>query len=75
VSAAGLDREWFALWDRSAMQGAVAPGCERAFAEIERAAADLRANVRALDETARRADVYPGTRRELLRRYRLSVGV
>ena len=24
-----FDREWFALWDQRAMQGAVSPGCER----------------------------------------------
>jgi len=63
--------EWFALWDPRAMQGAVAPGCEASFADIRRMADDIHAAVLGADEAARQADVYPGTRRDVLRRYRL----
>jgi S1-C subfamily serine protease len=64
-------REWFALWDSRAMPGLVPPGCLQAFADIRRVAEDIRNTVASLEETARRADVYPGVRRDLLRRYRL----
>ena len=37
----------------------------------ERVADDIRERVIAAAEAARQADVYPGTRREVLRRYRL----
>jgi hypothetical protein len=66
-----FDREWFALWDRRAMQGAVAAGCGVYFGDLERAAQQLRDDVLAADEAARQADVYPGTRREVLHRHRL----
>ncbi len=64
-------REWFALWDSRAMPGVVSPGCLQTFADIRRVAEDIRTTVASLEETARRADVYPGARRDLLRRYRL----
>ena len=66
-----FDHEWFAFWDPRAMQGAVSPGCGSTFADIRRAADDIRDSVIAAGEAARQADVYPGTRRDILRRYRL----
>ena len=69
--AGAFDREWFAFWDPRAMQGAVSPGCGSAFGDIRRAADDIRDSVLAAGEAARQADVYPGTRRDILRRYRL----
>ncbi len=66
-----FDREWFAFWDPRAMQGAVSPGCGSAFGDIRRVADDIRDAVVAAGETARQADVYPGMRRDVLRRYRL----
>jgi len=66
-----FDHEWFALWEPKAMQGAVSPGCGSMFSSIRREAQDIRQGVTAAEELARRNDVYPGTRRELLRRYRL----
>lgn len=66
-----FDREWFALFDQRGMQGAVSPGCGGAFADLRHAADDIRNGVIGADEAARRADVYPGTRRDMLRRYRL----
>lgn len=64
-------REWFALWDPKAMQGTVSPGCASPFSDLRRAADEIRDSVVAAGEAARQADVYPGTRREILRRYRL----
>jgi S1-C subfamily serine protease len=66
-----FDREWYALWDQRAMQGAVAPGCGVFFGEFRQMADAVRDAVIAADETARQADVYPGTRRDVLRRWRL----
>jgi S1-C subfamily serine protease len=63
--------EWFAIWNPSAMQGTVPQGCTSAFGEIRRAADDIRDAVVAAGEAARQADIYPGLRRDLLRRYRL----
>jgi hypothetical protein len=69
--AGAFVHEWFALWEPKAMQGAVSPGCGAAFADLRRMVEDIRTNVAAVNEAARQADIYPGTRRELLRRYRL----
>ena len=66
-----FDREWFALWDARAMQGAVSPGCGGAFSDLRQTAQEIRDQVMAAEESARRADVYPGARRETLRKYRL----
>jgi S1-C subfamily serine protease len=66
-----FDHEWFAFWDPRAMQGAVSPGCGSAFSDIRRVADDIRDAVFAAGEAARQADVYPGTRRDVLRRHHL----
>ena len=72
VAAGGSTHAWFAVWDPKAMQGAVAEGCSSAYADIQRAADAVRDGVLAAAEAAREADVYPGRRRELLQRYRLT---
>jgi S1-C subfamily serine protease len=66
-----FDREWFAVFEPRAMQGVVANGCDSAFSDIQHQASAVRDGVRSAEEPARRADVYPGTRRDLRRRYRL----
>jgi len=66
-----FDREWFALWEPRAMQGAVAPGCGAIFNDVRRVADEVRAAVVAAEEAARQADVYPGVRRDVLRSNRL----
>ena len=71
VVSAGLDHEWFALFDDRAMQGAVAPGCGPTFADVRKRATDLRDAVIAADEAARQAGIYPGVRRDTRRKYRL----
>jgi len=69
--AGTFDHQWFALWEPRAMRGAVAPGCGPAFTDLRRDASEIRNTISALDEAARREDIYPGIRREILRRYRL----
>jgi len=69
--AGAFDREWFAFWEQKAMQGAVSPGCGQMFADLRRSAEDVRGTVVSADEAARQAGVYPGRRREILKRYRL----
>jgi len=69
--SAGFDHEWFALFDPRAMQGAVAPTCGPWHSEVRRMAFDIRDQLLALDERARQEGVYPGTRRDARRRYRL----
>jgi hypothetical protein len=53
------------------MQGVVSIGCASAFADIRAAAEDIHTTIIAADEIARQADVYPGVRRDALRRHRL----
>jgi S1-C subfamily serine protease len=69
--AGTFDHEWFALWEPKAMQGAVSSGCGPAFNDLRQAADSVRAQVMALNEAARQADIYPGTQREVLRRHQL----
>jgi S1-C subfamily serine protease len=71
VGGGSLEREWFALWDQRAMQGAVSPGCQQSFANMSGAARDVRTGVLNAQEAARRAGVYPGTLRDVRRRHRL----
>jgi putative serine protease PepD len=66
-----FEREWFALWDARAMQGAVSQGCGAAFNEVKRVADQIRAGVMAAEENARRSGVYPGAQRDIRQRHRL----
>ena len=69
--AGAFDRPWFALWDARAMQGVVSSSCVPYFDDLRRRANDIRQAVVGIDEAARRADVYPGIRRDVLRKNRL----
>jgi S1-C subfamily serine protease len=69
--AGDFARPWFALFDEHVMTGAVAPGCAGALAQLRQSAQSVRNDLLAADEHARRAGVFPGTRRELRRRYHL----
>jgi len=71
VVSAGLDHEWFALFDDRAMQGTVGPGCSATFADVQKRATEIRDGVIAADEAARQAGIYPGVRRDTRRKYRL----
>jgi len=66
-----FSREWFAVFDARAMPGLVAPGCSVPFEELRQRANAIATDVRGADERARTADIYPGTRRDSRRRYRL----
>jgi S1-C subfamily serine protease len=67
----GYDRDWFALFDPRAMRGALLEGCSNAFADVQQQANEIRGGVVAADEAARRADVYAGVRRDVLKKNRL----
>ena len=54
-----------------AMLGVVASGCTPYFDDLRRRATEIQRAVTAVDEVAREADIYPGTRRDVLRKYRL----
>ena len=69
--AGNLDHEWFAIWDPKALLGAVAPNCDGLWSDVRRSAQAVRDDVRAANEAARQADILPGTRRDLLRKYKL----
>jgi hypothetical protein len=69
--AANLDHEWFGFWDPRALPGAVAPQCDSLWADLRKMAQAIRDDVMAANEAARQADILPGTRRDLLRRYKL----
>jgi S1-C subfamily serine protease len=69
--AGNFDREWFALYDRRTLPASVAPGCEGWFVDFQREAAVIHAGVLQAEELARRADVYPGFRRDTRRKHRL----
>jgi hypothetical protein len=70
-TAAGLDREWFTVFNDRSTADIIAPGCDRWFADFRRQAGEVAAGVIAVEELARQADVYPGVRRDLRRRYRV----
>jgi hypothetical protein len=66
-----FDRNFYALWENGALQGHPTKGYEAKATELRQAANKLRDLSREADDQARRADVFPGTRRELRQRYRL----
>jgi hypothetical protein len=66
-----FDRSFYALWEPGALQGGPVKGYEYRITELRQAADQLRQALREVEEQARRDDVFPGTRRELRKRYRL----
>jgi len=66
-----FDRAFYALWEPGALQGRPVKGHESRHADLRHYAEQLRTRFRDAEEEARRADVFPGTRRELRTRYRL----
>jgi hypothetical protein len=69
--AGRFDRNFYALWEKDALQGRPVQGYEAKAEAVRRSADQLRSQFRDAEEQARRADVFPGTRRELRQRYRL----
>lgn len=66
-----FDRTFYSLWERDALQGRPVKGYEGRLSELREAADELRSQFHQAEEEARRADVFPGTRRDLRQRYRL----
>jgi hypothetical protein len=66
-----FDRGWYAVYEADALPGRVNLGYENALSDIRHHAEDIRNQMLATEEAARKADVYPGTRRELRQKYRL----
>jgi hypothetical protein len=66
------DRAWFAVWNAAFSGDAGWPGCADAVDDFRRSAATIRIRTLEADEEARRAGVFPGTRRELRTQYRLN---
>ncbi len=66
-----FERTFYALWEPGALQGSPVKGYEYRIAELRQAADQLRTALRDVEEQARRDDIFPGTRRELRKRYRL----
>jgi hypothetical protein len=66
-----FDREWFALLSDRALPDAGSPRCSTYHADIRRDAGEFRDAMVQADEAAHRAGVYPGVRRDALRKYRL----
>ncbi len=64
-------REWFVVLGRRSTSGAVDPGCSSWLADIRERAEAVGQAVAEAEESARRADVFPGVRRDLRRRHRL----
>jgi hypothetical protein len=71
VQAPG-DREWFAVWEPDFPESPVIPACSDMYRDFLKAAGMLRDRMVQAEEDARRAGVYPGTRRDLRARYRLT---
>jgi S1-C subfamily serine protease len=67
---ARFDREWFVVY-RDVVEGAAVPGCGSWLADVKKRALTIRSAAVEAEETARRADVYPGVRRDTRRKYRL----
>lgn len=66
-----FDRPFYALWEARAMQGIPVRGAEGAYAELRLIAERMKGALREPEDGARRADILPGTRRDLRRKYRL----
>lgn len=65
------DREWFGVWEERPALGNETGACASRLGELMQAGRSFRTAMAAADEFARRAEVYPGVRREIRRRYRL----
>ena len=66
-----FERNFYALWEKDALQGQPVKGYEGRAGLLREAAEQLRSQLREAEEQARRADVFPGTRRDLRQRHRL----
>jgi S1-C subfamily serine protease len=67
----GQTREWFALYDPASPLHRAPDACPTMLNDLQRQADAIRAGMLAAGEIARHADVYPGSRRDIRRRFRL----
>jgi hypothetical protein len=67
----GQSHEWFQLYDPGSPLHSTAAYCASALDGIQHEADAINGAMIGADEAARRADVYPGARREMRRRFRL----
>jgi S1-C subfamily serine protease len=68
---AGQSHEWFQLYDPASPLHRTAAYCASALDSIQHEADAINGAMLGADEAARRADVYPGARREMRRQFRL----
>ncbi len=66
-----FDRPLFALAERNAYQGTFVQGTEGRLVDYRRSLDQLRGFLQSAEEEARKADVFPGTRREVRAKYGL----
>lgn len=66
-----FDRNFYALWESGGLPGTPVKGYEGKLAEMRQNADRLKAYLREVEEQARKADVYPGTKRDLRHKYNL----
>ena len=64
-------REWFGLYDPASPLHRAPDACPTLLHDLQRQADAIRAGMLAAGEMARHADVYPGSRRDIRKRYRL----
>ncbi len=69
-----FERNFYALWERDALQGQPVKGHEAKVAALRLAVEQLRGQFREAEARARRADVFPGARRKIREHYRLEYG-
>lgn len=66
-----FSHKWFALWTPGSLQGKVRHGYEDLYQKFQDTAAQLRKQLQDAEEAARKAGVFPGTRRDLRQKYHL----
>jgi len=68
---AKYDREWFCLLDSRLPSGPPSVQCNLWASDLAQFASQVRTTMTEAEEAARRADVYPGVRRDIRRKYRM----
>jgi S1-C subfamily serine protease len=70
TNAMAYGRDWFGVWSTPvAIDNESTPECRGLLSDLLRRATQVRSAMRDAEEQGRRADVYPGTRRDIRRKY------